>query len=73
GIKLQWRGVREFRVDLVPKAKIELVVDDADVERAIGVIMEAARTGEVGDSKIFVIPVEEAIRIRTGERGKDAV
>ncbi|MGC9117034.1 MAG: P-II family nitrogen regulator, partial [Conexivisphaera sp.] len=73
GIKLQWRGVREFRVDLVPKAKIELVVDDADVERAIGVIMEAARTGEVGDGKIFVIPVEEAIRIRTGERGKDAV
>ncbi|MGC9192004.1 MAG: P-II family nitrogen regulator, partial [Conexivisphaera sp.] len=45
----------------------------ADVERAIGVIMEAARTGEVGDGKIFVIPVEEAIRIRTGERGKDAV
>ncbi|MGC9016444.1 MAG: P-II family nitrogen regulator, partial [Conexivisphaera sp.] len=73
GIKLQWRGVREFRVDLVPKAKIELVVEDADVERVIDVITKAAFTGEVGDGKIFVIPVEEAVRIRTGERGKDAI
>ena len=60
-------------MDLVPKAKIELVVEDADVERVIDVIMKAAFTGEVGDGKIFVIPVEEAVRIRTGERGKDAI
>ena len=73
GIKLQWRGVREFRVDMLPKVKLELVVDDADVERAVDVIMKAAFTGEVGDGKIFVIPVEEAVRIRTGERGKDAI
>jgi nitrogen regulatory protein P-II 1 len=73
GIRLQWRGVREFRVDLIPKAKVELVVDDGDVERVIGVISRAAYTGEVGDGKIFVIPVEEAYRIRTGERGSGAL
>ncbi|MFP3263840.1 MAG: P-II family nitrogen regulator [Nitrososphaeria archaeon] len=73
GVRLQWRGVREFRVDLIPKVKIELVVDDGDVERVINIISRAAYTGEVGDGKIFVIPVEDAYRIRTGERGRDAL
>ncbi|MFP3308231.1 MAG: P-II family nitrogen regulator [Nitrososphaeria archaeon] len=73
GVRLQWRGVREFRVDLIPKVKIELVVDDGDVERVINTISRAAYTGEVGDGKIFVIPVEDAYRIRTGERGRDAL
>ncbi len=73
GIKLQWRGVREFRVDLLPKVKIELVVDDADVDRVTSIIMKSAFTGEVGDGKIFIIPIDDVIRIRTGERGKDAI
>ncbi len=67
-----YRGA-EYVVDFLPKVKIELVVDDNLVDRAIQAIQDAARTGRVGDGKIFILPVEDAIRIRTGERGPDAV
>jgi nitrogen regulatory protein P-II 1 len=67
-----YRGA-EYVVDFLPKVKIEIVLDDALVERAIEAIQRAARTGRIGDGKIFVTPVEEAIRIRTGERGVEAV
>ncbi|MBN36611.1 MAG: transcriptional regulator [Rhodospirillaceae bacterium] len=67
-----YRGA-EYVVDFLPKVKIELVVDDNMVNRAVQAIQDAARTGRIGDGKIFIIPVEDAIRIRTGERGPDAV
>ncbi|MDP4126234.1 MAG: P-II family nitrogen regulator [Bacillota bacterium] len=67
-----YRGV-EYEVHLLPKVKIEMVVKDQSVERLIQVISEAARSGEVGDGKIFIYPVEEAIRIRTGETGEKAL
>jgi nitrogen regulatory protein P-II 1 len=67
-----YRG-REYAVDLLPKVKLELVVLDAMVEPAIQAIIEAARTGKIGDGKIFVSKVEEAIRIRNDERGEIAV
>ena len=67
-----YRGA-EYVVDFLPKVKIELVIDDNLVERAIEAIQQAAHTGRIGDGKIFVTPVEEAIRIRTGERGNDAI
>ena len=67
-----YRGA-EYAVDFLPKVKVELVLADEDVERAIDVIIETARSGKIGDGKIFVLPVEEAIRIRTGERSDSAV
>jgi len=67
-----YRGT-EYVIDFLPKVKIEVVVRDEDVERVIETIMKAAQTGRVGDGKIFVIPVEEVIRIRTGERGEQAI
>jgi len=67
-----YRGA-EYTVDLLPKVKLEVVVADELVGRVIEAIMTAARTGSVGDGKIFVLPVEEAIRVRTGERGETAV
>ncbi|AMD17232.1 nitrogen regulatory protein P-II 1 [Methanobrevibacter sp. YE315] len=60
-------------IDLIPKTRVELIVNDEDLDRIIDVILENARTGEIGDGKIFVSDVEEVIRIRTGERGSDAV
>jgi nitrogen regulatory protein P-II 1 len=63
----------EFEVDFLPKVKLELVIDDSMVEKALEAIVRAAQTGRMGDGKIFVIPVEEAVRIRTGERGLDAI
>jgi nitrogen regulatory protein P-II 1 len=60
----------KYRVDLLPKVKVEIVVRDEDARRVIDVIIEKARTGEIGDGKIFVYPVEEVIRIRTGESSK---
>jgi nitrogen regulatory protein P-II 1 len=63
----------EFRVDLLPKLKLEIVVRDEDVDRVVKAILEAARTGEVGDGKVFVTDVERAYRIRTGEEGNEAV
>ena len=67
-----YRGA-EYVVDFLPKVKIELVVDDEMLERAIEAIQQAAHTGRIGDGKIFVTPVEEAIRVRTGERGIEAI
>jgi nitrogen regulatory protein P-II 1 len=67
-----YRGV-EYKVYLLPKVKIEMVVRDQAVEQIIGIISEAARSGEVGDGKIFVYHMEEAIRIRTGETGDSAL
>lgn len=70
GIVHAGRGGEEYRVDMLPKSKIELVVKDADTDRAVTTIIEAARTGAIGDGKIFIMPVSEAIRVRTGERGE---
>jgi nitrogen regulatory protein P-II 1 len=67
-----YRGA-EYVVDFLPKVKIEIVMDDGLVDRAIEAIQQAAHTGRIGDGKIFVTPVEEVIRIRTGERGSDAI
>jgi nitrogen regulatory protein P-II 1 len=67
-----YRGA-EYVVDFLPKVKVEAVVSDTLVERAIEAIMKAARTGKIGDGKIFVRPVEQVIRIRTGEEGEAAV
>ncbi len=72
GAKLMWRGdeyVREF----VPKTKIELVVRDEDTAKVVKIIRETAYTGNIGDGKIFVLPVEEVIRVRTGETGEAAL
>ncbi|MEQ8321737.1 MAG: P-II family nitrogen regulator [Rhodospirillales bacterium] len=67
-----YRGA-EYVVDFLPKVKIEIVVDDGMLERAVEAIQQAAQTGRIGDGKIFITPVEEAIRVRTGERGNDAI
>ena len=67
-----YRGA-EYVVDFLPKVKVEVVLNDDAVDAAIDAILKAAATGRIGDGKIFVSPVEEAIRIRTGERGPDAV
>lgn len=67
-----YRGA-EYVVDFLPKVKIEIILEDALVERAIEAIQQAAKTGRIGDGKIFVSHIEEAIRIRTGETGDDAV
>ncbi len=67
-----YRGA-EYVVDFLPKVKMELVVQDNLVERTVEAIINAAKTGRIGDGKIFVLPVEDAIRIRTGERGETAI
>ena len=67
-----YRGA-EYVVDFLPKVKIEVVCDDAVLERAVEAIINSARTGRIGDGKIFVSTVEDVIRIRTGERGEDAI
>lgn len=72
GQKQFYRGV-QTGVNLLPKIKIEAVVHDSDVEKIIDVILKTAQTGSIGDGKIFVYNVEEAIRIRTGERGDEAL
>ncbi|MFO7718395.1 MAG: P-II family nitrogen regulator [Thermodesulfobacteriota bacterium] len=72
GHKEIYRGA-EYQVDFVSKIKIEIVVDDALVEQVVDSIQEGARTGKIGDGKIFVSPVENAVRIRTGESGFDAL
>ena len=68
----RYRGT-EFTVEFLPKSKVVVVVPDEKVDAAIGAILEAARTGEIGDGKIFVTPVERAIRIRTGDSGEVAL
>jgi len=72
GITQQWKG-NTYRVDLLPKVKLDMVVRDAMVEPVLKAIMDAARTGEVGDGKVFVSAVEDILRVRTGERGEVAV
>ena len=72
GIRESYRG-SSYCIDLIPKTRLELVVNDEDLERILDVIVESARTGEVGDGKIFVSEIVEVVRIRTGERGSDAV
>ncbi len=67
-----YRGA-EYVVDFLPKVKIEAAVDDAVVDRVIEAIESAARTGKIGDGKIFVCPIEQVLRIRTGETGKEAL
>ena len=67
-----YRGA-EYVIDFLPKVKIEVVLDDALAQRAVEAIQAAAKTDKIGDGKIFVTPIEEAVRIRTGERGPDAV
>ncbi len=72
GVCLQWRA-GEYCVEFLSKIKVDMVVDDKDVEPAIAAITEAARSGKNGDGKIFIYPVEQVIRVSTGERGKDAI
>ncbi len=66
GIKLQYRGT-SIEVDLLPKIKLEIIVDDEQVDEVIDIICQNARTGKYGDGRIFVVPVEKSVRIRTGE------
>lgn len=72
GHKEIYRGA-EYMVDLIPKIKIEIVLEDSLVEQAVQTIMQAARTDKIGDGKIFIMPVEDVIRVRTGERGGEAI
>jgi nitrogen regulatory protein PII len=67
-----YRG-SEYTVDFLPKLKLEIVLADGAVEAAVNAIMKAAKTGKIGDGKIFVLPIEEAVRIRTEDRGEQAV
>jgi nitrogen regulatory protein P-II 1 len=67
-----YRG-SEYRIEFVPKIKIEVVVEDSKVEKIVDAILRAAKSGQVGDGKIFIYNVEDAVRIRTGESGKDAL
>ena len=67
------RGAGPYVVDMLAKVKLELVVKDSDTQKTIDIIMENARTGHIGDGKIFVIHVDNAIRIRTGEQGDEAL
>jgi nitrogen regulatory protein P-II 1 len=72
GHKEQYRGA-EYTVDFLPKVKLEVVVDDADIKRIIETIITSARTGQIGDGKIFVSDLAQVIRIRTGETGADSL
>ncbi|MEE1668708.1 P-II family nitrogen regulator [Streptomyces sp. WAC07094] len=67
-----YRGA-EYRVDLVPKVRIEVVVEDADADAVVDAIVKAARTGKIGDGKVWAVPVDTVVRVRTGERGPDAL
>jgi nitrogen regulatory protein P-II 1 len=67
-----YRGT-EYAIDFLPKSKIEIIITDDLVNQVIGTIERVAKTGKIGDGKIFLMPVEEVIRIRTGERGRDAI
>ena len=67
-----YRGA-EYTVDFVPKVRIEVICADADVEKLVGAIVEAARTGKIGDGKVWVTSIESLVRVRTGERDSDAI
>ena len=73
GIVHSGRGGESYTVDMLPKVKIEAVVKDSQTDRVVDIICKAAHTGRIGDGKIFVMPVSDAIRVRTGERGEAAV
>jgi nitrogen regulatory protein P-II 1 len=73
GIVHMGRGGESYEVDMLPKVKIEVVVADSDVEKLVKAVCEAAHTGHIGDGKIFVLPVADAIRVRTGETGDAAL
>jgi nitrogen regulatory protein P-II 1 len=72
GVTQQWRG-ESYKVVLLPKVKLEIVAADKDAERILGAVTAAAKTGAVGDGKIFVTQIQEAVKIRTGERGDEAL
>ncbi len=67
-----YRGA-EYEIDFVPKVRVEVLVDDGDVDRVVQKLVETARTGKIGDGKVWVVPIESAWRIRTGESGPDAL
>ena len=67
-----YRGA-EYTVDLVPKVRVEILVDDLDADKVVETVVEAARTGKIGDGKVWVVPVEDVARVRTGEHGDDAL
>lgn len=72
GHKEIYRGA-EYVVDFIPKIKIEIIIDAPQVDQVVECIRQAANTGKIGDGKIFVLPVEEVVRVRTGEKGKEAI
>jgi nitrogen regulatory protein P-II 1 len=72
GVPLKW-GTKEYRLEFLPKLKIEVVAMDDDVPAIINAIIRGARTGDIGDGKIFIIPIDDAVRIRTGDSGNNAV
>ena len=73
GVVYVGRAGEKTTVDMLPKVKLQLVVRDADTEKVISIILASARTGKIGDGKIFIIPVADVIRVRTGERGEQAI
>lgn len=73
GVVHQGRGGQTVQVDMLPKVKVELVVDDQDTDKVCEIIINTARTGNIGDGKIFIMPVERVIRVRTGELDKAAI
>jgi len=72
GIERQWRG-RTYKVDLLPKIKIDLVVKEREAKKVVDTIVESAKTGDIGDGKIFISPVEKVIKVRTGEVDYEAI
>lgn len=72
GVRQQWRG-KEYVADMLPKVKLEIATVDEDVPAIVRAIVANARTGEEGDGKVFVLPIEDVVRVRTGEGGDDAV
>ncbi len=72
GIELAWRGT-SYRMDMIPKIQLNIVLSDHNVDKTVETIVQAARTGKEGDGIIFVLPVEDVIRIRTGEHGREAL
>jgi nitrogen regulatory protein P-II 1 len=72
GVVQQWRG-RQYTVEFLPKVKLEIVIPDAEVDRLLKTIRENACTGEIGDGKVFVSTIDDAMRVRTGERGEAAL
>ncbi|MCK9152038.1 P-II family nitrogen regulator [Methanobacterium alcaliphilum] len=72
GITESYRG-KDYNVDLLPKVRLEIVVKASDLDSVVNAILENAKTGDIGDGKIFISTIEEVIRIRTGERGKEAI